>query len=132
MSARVSHGMRRQPNDPPCECSRCNAPATMTEWSPLPTGSTAFYSYCSRCWHEPGPNAPSPAHRTGTAAQFDANELRVGDTIKVWWHPHADRITRLEPYTGPLECLRGARLATFALLRNGMTLEPGSTYELAD
>lgn len=68
MSARVSHGMRRQPNDPACECSRCNAPATMTEWSPLPNGSTAFYSYCSRCWHEPGPNAPSPAVRTDVNA----------------------------------------------------------------
>lgn len=62
---RPSFGMRRQPNDPITPCCRCDAPATMTEWSPLPTGSTAFYSYCSGCWREPGPAAPSPAQRTG-------------------------------------------------------------------
>lgn len=66
--SRVSHGMRRQPNDPRTPCSRCDAPATMTEWSPLPNGSTAFYSYCAKCWYEPGPNAPSPAERTDVDA----------------------------------------------------------------
>jgi hypothetical protein len=60
-----------------------------------------------------------------------AADLRVGYTIKVWWRPGADTITSLVPYTGPLECLRGGRLATFAILRGGMTIEPGSEYESA-
>lgn len=59
-----------------------------------------------------------------------AADLRVGDTIKVWWHPNTDTITSLEPYRGPLECLKGGRLATFAILKGGMTIEPGSEYEL--
>ena len=74
MSTRASKGVPRKPRDPEAECSRCNAaPATMTEHQPLSTGSVAFYHYCSRCWHEPGPNAPSPAARTGVDA------LRVYD-----------------------------------------------------
>jgi hypothetical protein len=58
-----------------------------------------------------------------------AADLRVGHTIKVWWRPGHDTITSLEPYTGPLECLRGGRLATFAINRGGMTIEPNSEYE---
>jgi hypothetical protein len=72
---RWSQGVARKPSDPVVECSRCNAPATMSEWSALSTGSTAFYSYCSRCWHEPGPNAPSPAVRTAVNAPgHDSND----------------------------------------------------------
>jgi hypothetical protein len=61
---------------------------------------------------------------------IDGADLRPGDTIAVWWAPNRDTITRLEPYTGPLECLRGGRIAYFALLRGGMTIEPGSQHEL--
>lgn len=61
---------------------------------------------------------------------IDANSLRVGDTIKVWWHPGTDIIMSLAPYRGPLECLQGGRLATFAINKGGMTIEPGSEYEL--
>lgn len=74
MSAGKPRGVPRKPRDPEVSCCRCDkAPATITEWSPLPTGSTAFYPYCSHCWHVPGPNAPSPAERTGVDA------LRVYD-----------------------------------------------------
>lgn len=74
MNARASKGVPRKPRDPDVECSRCNvAPATITEHQPLLTGSVAFYPYCSHCWHQPGPNAPSPAERTGVDA------LRVYD-----------------------------------------------------
>lgn len=48
-------------------CCRCEAPAAMVETSPHPWG-VSFYSYCATCWHEPGPNAPSPAVRTGMPA----------------------------------------------------------------
>jgi hypothetical protein len=58
----------------------------------------------------------------------DAAELRVGDTIEVWWQPGRDTITKLRPYTGPLECLKGGWIAEFAILRTGMTIEPGSQY----
>jgi hypothetical protein len=54
--------------------------------------------------------------------------LKVGDVIEVWWKPGLDTIVDLQPYLGPLECLRGGRLATFAQLRSGMTIEPGSMY----
>ena len=57
-----------------------------------------------------------------------AEELRVGDVIEVWWRPKRDTIIALRPYDGQLECLRGGRLADFALLRTGMTIEPGSEY----
>lgn len=60
----------------------------------------------------------------------DGADLRVGDTIEVWWAGNRDTITALQPYTGPLVCLAGARLADFALLKTGMTIEPGSRHVL--
>lgn len=53
----------------------------------------------------------------------EGKDLKVGDTIEVWWTPNRDTITALRPYTGPLECLAGAQLADFALNRTGMTIE---------
>ena len=60
--------------------------------------------------------------------------LRVGDTIEVWWRPGRDTITALAPYTGPLAYLwpEGARIASFALNRTGMTIEPQGSYQLLD
>lgn len=58
-----------------------------------------------------------------------AEDLRVGDTIEVWWQPRRDTITALRPYSGPIDCFRGAMVAEFALLRSGMTIEPGSKYQ---
>jgi len=51
-------------------------------------------------------------------------DLKVGDTIEVWWLPHRDTITGLRPYDGPLNYLwpDGARLAEFALNQCGMTI----------
>lgn len=60
------------------------------------------------------------------------HELRVGDTIRVWWNPGRDTITGLEEYTGPLATTfsEGARIATFAILPRGMTLPNAEAYEL--
>lgn len=61
-------------------------------------------------------------------------DLKVGDTIQVWWAPRRDIITKLIPYHGPLAYLwdkdGGARLASFALLKTGMTIEPVQWYEV--
>jgi len=61
-------------------------------------------------------------------------DLKVGDTIGVWWSGGRDRITRLTPYRGPLEYLwendGGARIADFAVNRTGMTIEPGEVFEV--
>ena len=58
------------------------------------------------------------------------SELKVGDSIKVWWKPKVDTITALHPYTGPLTHLfpEGAQIAEFAILRGGMTID-NSDYE---
>ena len=55
-------------------------------------------------------------------------DLKVGDTIEVWWTPKRDTITALRPYTGPLERLAGARLADFALNTTGMTIEANDDF----
>ena len=58
-------------------------------------------------------------------------QLRVGDTIKVWWAPGRDTIVSLRKYDGPLLHLlgKGTKLAEFALLKSGMTLEAGAVFE---
>ncbi len=58
-------------------------------------------------------------------------DLRVGDTISVWWANGRDTIIDLKPYTGHLLDLLGAgtQLATFALNRTGMTLEAAGWYQ---
>lgn len=65
-----------------------------------------------------------------SAVEVDGANLRVGDTIEVWWAGNRDTVTALRPYTGPLACLKGARLAEFALLKTGMTIEPGSRHRV--
>lgn len=57
-------------------------------------------------------------------------DLRVGDCIKVWWRPGTDKIVRLRPYTGPLDLGEGTMIADFALYKVGMTIEPGSDFEV--
>lgn len=59
------------------------------------------------------------------------SELRVGNTIEVWWAPRRDTIVEFRPYRGPLEHLfpAGARIAIFALLKTGMTIDNGDVYE---
>src|SRR5713226_6030876 len=56
-------------------------------------------------------------------------QLRIGDTIEVWWGNGRDTLTALRPYNGPLSHLwnryvGGARLADFAISKVGMTIEP--------
>lgn len=59
-------------------------------------------------------------------------QLKVGDTIEVWWRPGRDTITALKPYDGALlETLgKGTKLADFALNKFGMTLEAGAIFEV--
>lgn len=59
------------------------------------------------------------------------SELRVGDTVKVWWLPNRDTITGLTPYDGPLKghFPHGASLCAFALNKSGMTIELGGAFE---
>lgn len=60
------------------------------------------------------------------------SELKVGDTIEVWWTPRRDTITALRPYMGLLEYLwpGGARIAEFALLKSGMTVGPDEDFKV--
>lgn len=59
-------------------------------------------------------------------------ELRVGDTIEVWWSPNRDTIIDLKPYTGPLAYLwpGGAQSAKFVVSKTGMTIEPQLSYKV--
>jgi hypothetical protein len=59
-------------------------------------------------------------------------QLKIGDTIKVWWRPGRDSITALRPYTGPLRATLGdeTKVAEFALNETGMTLEGDAVFEV--
>lgn len=57
-------------------------------------------------------------------------DLKAGDTIRIWWKPGRDTIVSLRAYDGPLECLKNARLAEFALNRAGMTIPADDCYEV--
>ena len=67
------------------------------------------------------------------AKRVHGSELKVGDTILVWFSGGRDTITKLEPYRGPLAHLfpAGAQLASFALNRTGMTIDNGDLYNLS-
>ncbi len=71
------------------------------------------------------PKKPSIKRITGKA-------LRIGDTIQVWWQPNTDTIIGLTPYKGPLEYVwpKGARLASFALNKSGMTIDNTDVYNV--
>jgi hypothetical protein len=58
-------------------------------------------------------------------------ELKVGDTIKVWWGNGRDTIIALRKYDGALASLweGKAQIADFALNKVGMTIEPELMYE---
>lgn len=64
--------------------------------------------------------------------RVSGSELRVGQTIAVWWKPQRDTITGLTPYVGPLAYLfpSGAQLAEFALYKVGMTIDNADIYEV--
>ena len=52
---------------------------------------------------------------------IDANELKVGDTIEVWWAPGRDTVIAIDPYNGPLKDIISC-IARFALLKSGMSI----------
>jgi hypothetical protein len=56
--------------------------------------------------------------------------LKVGDTIKVWWKSGRDTITKLEPYVGNLPECKKAQMESFALFRTGMTIFPEQAYQV--
>lgn len=58
------------------------------------------------------------------------NELKVGDTITVWWNPGRDTITELKPHIDPLTGISMGYIASFALCPAGMAIEPGLDYEV--
>jgi len=63
-------------------------------------------------------------------------DLKVGDTIKVWWGNGRDTITTLTPYHGSLRHLwdkdGGAKLADFSLNKVGMTIEPIAIFDVIE
>ena len=118
-----------------------------TEAGVLPTlnrgGPTAYARLEQAAWDRYLGSLPEPAltdawdryrgspPEPGVVARVPTHELRVGDTIRVWWNPGRDTITRLTPYTGPLLAVlgEGTLLADFALSPTGMTLEAGAWFE---
>jgi hypothetical protein len=60
-------------------------------------------------------------------------DIKIGDTLDVWWGNGRDTITDLKPYHGPLARVlgEGTKIASFALLRTGMTLEGKGSYQRA-
>lgn len=75
-----------------------------------------------------------------TTVQTKGSDLKVGQTIKVWWSssqrragkpPNEDTITELTPYKGPLSYLfpQGAQIAVFAHCP-GMTIDNSDYYEV--
>ncbi len=71
------------------------------------------------------------SNRPPTTTRTPTRDLRVGDTILVWWNQGRDTIIRLTPYTGPLLAVlgEGTLLADFALSPTGMTLEAGAWFD---
>jgi hypothetical protein len=59
-------------------------------------------------------------------------DLKPGDTIKVWWNPGQDTITKLVEYNGPSEFFSNgkAKIATFALNKTGMTIDNNDWFDL--
>lgn len=67
----------------------------------------------------------------GTFKRVFGRELKPGDVIETWWQPTRDTITALEPYAGPLTCFKdGARIASFAMNRCGMTIDNGDLFNV--
>lgn len=74
--------------------------------------------------------------------KVQGSDLKVGDTIEVWWSsaqvragrpPRQDTITDLRLYEGPLRHLfgnHGAQIAEFQFLATGMTIANGDYYKV--
>lgn len=59
-------------------------------------------------------------------------DLRVGDTIDVWWGTRRDTIWAMRPITGPLAAttLKDARVASFTQINSGMTILADQMFEV--
>ena len=59
-------------------------------------------------------------------------DLKVGDTVEVWWLPGGDQIIHLSDYIGPLNHLfpMGAKTACFMFGANGMTIDNSAFYNV--
>jgi hypothetical protein len=68
--------------------------------------------------------------KSSDAKQVFGKDLRIGDVVEVWWGSKRDTITALVPYCGPLQHIwpAGAQLASFAILRTGMTIDNSDRY----
>jgi hypothetical protein len=59
-----------------------------------------------------------------------ASDIKPGATVKVWWRPGRDTVTKIRPYDGPLECLQGGWIFEFAINTKGMTVAPNDRLEI--
>ena len=62
---------------------------------------------------------------------ISGRDIRVGDTVEVWWQNRRDTVTGLRPYVGSLLPLLGAgtQIAEFAS-GLAMTIEPDARLTL--
>lgn len=61
---------------------------------------------------------------------IEAQDVKVGDILEVWWNPSRDTVTAIRSYQGPLECMQGGWIFEFALLPSrGMTVAPGDRFQ---
>ena len=61
---------------------------------------------------------------------INSSDLRVGDTIRAWWRPGRDTVTKLVPYNGPLDLGPNPQIASFAICKSGMTITHVDDFEL--
>jgi hypothetical protein len=59
-------------------------------------------------------------------------DIGVGDVLTVWWRSGKDTVASLRNYVGPLEDLRGDRIANFMMSSIGMLIEAEGLYEVME
>jgi hypothetical protein len=95
-----------------------------------PTDTSATVDGCRFTGEVSGSAPRATSGSSYIEAVRSAAELKVGDTIAVFWKPGRDTITALRPYDGQLACMQDARIAEFALNPVGMALEAHLHYEV--
>ena len=61
------------------------------------------------------------------------SEIKVGDTLKVWWNPGRDTIKSLTDYNGPYKDQRefsSSMIAEFTVRKLGMTILADDVFEV--
>jgi hypothetical protein len=91
-----------------------------------------FWSRLKHFWPKPHGQNIFGRNKRSTKMETErvyGKDLKVGDTIKVWWTPTRDTIVSLEPYRGPLGYLfpGGAQIAGFAV-GPGLTIDNEDLY----